>query len=60
MLQKSIDDNLMEKAVARAKKIKQSHPLDPSTRVGTQASNDQLEKILSYLDIGKSPRASMV
>jgi hypothetical protein len=28
------------------------HPLDPST-IGAQASNDQLEKILSYLDIGK-------
>ena len=29
-----------------------AHPLDPST-IGAQASNDQLEKILSYLDIGK-------
>jgi aldehyde dehydrogenase len=34
-------------------KIKQGNPLDPSTMIGAQASNDQLEKILSYVDIGK-------
>ena len=43
----------MEKAIARVKKIKQGNPLDPTTMIGAQASNDQLEKILSYIDIGK-------
>ena len=37
----------------RVGKIKQGHPLDPTTMIGAQASNDQLEKILSYIDIGK-------
>ena len=41
----------MERA-ARVK-MKQGHPLDPETMVGAQASNDQLEKILSYIDIGR-------
>jgi aldehyde dehydrogenase len=40
------------------KAIKQGSPLDPSTMIGAQASNDQLEKILSYIDIGaaRAPR----
>jgi aldehyde dehydrogenase len=47
----------MERAVARTRKIKQGHPLDPSTMIGAQASNDQLEKILSYFDIAKQEGA---
>ena len=34
--------------------IKQGNPLDTDTMIGAQASNDQLEKILSYLDIGQA------
>ncbi len=60
LVQKSIYDKFMEKAVARVKKIKQGHPLDPSTMVGAQASNDQLEKILSYFDIGKKEGAKIL
>ena len=60
LVQKSIYDKFMEKAVARVKKIKQGHPLDPATMVGAQASNDQLEKILSYLDIGKKEGAKVL
>jgi aldehyde dehydrogenase len=50
----------MEKAIARVEKIKQGHPLDPSTMIGAQASNDQLEKILSYIDIGKKEGAKLL
>ena len=53
LVQKSIYDKFMEKAIARVKKVKQGNPLEPSTMIGAQASNDQLEKILSYVDIGK-------
>ncbi|MES1150257.1 MAG: aldehyde dehydrogenase, partial [Dongia sp.] len=60
LVQKSIYDKFMEKAIARVKKIKQGHPLDPTTMVGAQASNDQLEKILSYLDIGKKEGAKVL
>lgn len=56
----SIYDKFMEKAVARVKKIKVGHPLDPNTMIGAQASNDQLEKILSYIDIGKKEGANLL
>jgi aldehyde dehydrogenase len=57
LVQESIYDKFMERAVARVKKIKQGHPLDMTTMIGAQASNDQLEKILSYFDIGKQEGA---
>ena len=50
----------MEKAIERVKKIKQGNPLDASTMIGAQASNDQLEKILSYIDIGKKEGAKLL
>ena len=60
LAQRSIYDKFMEKAVARVNKIKQGNPLDPSTMIGAQASNDQLEKILSYVDIGKKEGAELL
>jgi aldehyde dehydrogenase len=60
LIQESIYDRFMEKAIARVKKMKQGHPLDPETMVGAQASNDQLEKILSYIDIGKKEGAKIL
>src|SRR6201997_3323695 len=60
LVQDRIYDRFMERAVARTKKIKQGHPLDPGTMIGAQASNDQLEKILSYLDIGKQEGAKVL
>ncbi|MFC7544784.1 aldehyde dehydrogenase family protein [Plantactinospora sp. GCM10030261] len=47
-------------AVTRTEAIKQGHPLDTETMVGAQASNDQLEKILSYLDIGRQEGAKVL
>ncbi len=55
-----IYDQFMDRAIARVKKIKQGHPLDMSTMIGAQASNDQLEKILSYFDIGKQEGAKVL
>ena len=55
-----IYDRFMDRAVARVKKIKQGHPLDMSTMIGAQASNDQLEKILSYFDIGQQEGAKVL
>jgi aldehyde dehydrogenase len=59
LVQESVYDRFMERAVARTKKIKQGHPLD-ATMIGAQASNDQLEKILSYFDIGKQEGAKVL
>ena len=52
LVHERIYDRFMEKAIDRVKKVKVGHPLDPATMIGAQASNDQLEKILSYMDIG--------
>src|SRR6202051_4242891 len=60
LVQESIYDKFMERAVARVEKIKQGHPLDMTTMLGAQASNDQLEKILSYFDIGKQEGAEVL
>ena len=60
LVQDSVYEKFMERAVARVRKIKQGHPLDPSTMIGAQASNDQLEKILSYIDIGKQEGAKVL
>ncbi|MFI2300327.1 aldehyde dehydrogenase family protein [Actinacidiphila glaucinigra] len=50
----------LEAAVNRTEKIVQGHPLDVSTMIGAQASNDQLEKILSYFDIGQQEGAKVL
>jgi aldehyde dehydrogenase len=60
LVQESIYDRFMERALERVAKIKQGHPLDPSTMLGAQASNDQLEKILSYFDIARQEGAKVL
>lgn len=60
LIQESIYERFMEKAIARVKQIKQGDPFDPQTMVGAQASNDQLEKILSYIDIGSKEGAKLL
>jgi aldehyde dehydrogenase len=60
LIQKSIYDKFMSRALERVKKIKQGSPLDPSTMIGAQASQEQLEKILSYIDIGKQEGAKVL
>ena len=53
LVQEDIFDEFMERVVERTEAIKLGHPLDPETMMGAQASNDQYEKILNYIDIGK-------
>ncbi|BBE70577.1 aldehyde dehydrogenase [Oharaeibacter diazotrophicus] len=60
LVQKSVYDRFMEKALKRVEAIKQGHPFDPTTMIGAQASNDQLEKILSYIDIGRKEGAKVL
>jgi aldehyde dehydrogenase len=60
LVHESIYDRFMERAVARTKKIIMGNPLDAATMLGAQASNDQYEKILSYLDIGKQEGANVL
>ncbi|MFC4224934.1 acetaldehyde dehydrogenase ExaC [Lysinibacter cavernae] len=60
LIQKSIYDSFLGDAIERTKKAVQGNPLDTNTQVGAQASNDQLEKILSYIDIGKQEGAKLL
>jgi aldehyde dehydrogenase len=60
LVQESIYDRFIEKAVERVEKIKLGNPLDMDTMIGAQASNDQLEKILSYVDIGTKEGAELL
>ena len=60
IIQDSIYDSFLGDALARVDKIVQGNPLDTDTMIGAQASNDQLEKILSYIDIGKQEGAKVL
>jgi aldehyde dehydrogenase len=60
LIQNSMYSEFMADAVGRTEKIIQGNPLDTSTMLGAQASNDQLEKILSYIDIGKAEGAKVL
>ena len=57
LIHESIYDRFMERALARVQAVKGGHPLDTDTMIGAQASSDQLEKILSYIDIGRQEGA---
>src|SRR3954469_5564537 len=60
LVEETMYDAFIERAVKRVERVKQGNPLDPTTMIGAQASNDQLEKILSYIDVGKKEGAQLL
>src|SRR6187431_1708231 len=60
LIQGGIYTDFLADGVKRVEQIKQGDPLDTETMVGAQASNDQLEKILSYIDIGRQEGAKIL
>ncbi|WP_402372151.1 acetaldehyde dehydrogenase ExaC [Isoptericola rhizosphaerae] len=60
LIQSDIYDQFLGDALERTKAAVQGNPLDTETMIGAQASNDQLEKILSYIDIGKAEGARVL
>lgn len=60
LIQEDIYDEFMEMVVARAAKIIQGNPFDPRTMIGAQASGEQFEKIMSYMDIGRQEGAEVL
>ena len=60
LVQESIYEKFMEKAIARTKAVKQGNPLQMETMIGAQASVEQMEKIKSYLDLGKKEGAKVL
>ncbi|WP_066342120.1 aldehyde dehydrogenase [Azohydromonas lata] len=57
LVHESIYDAFIERAIKRVAAIKAGNPLDKSTMIGAQASDEQLKKILSYMDIGRGEGA---
>ena len=60
LIQQDIYDAFLGDAITRTQAIKQGNPLDIQTMIGAQASNDQLEKILSYINIGQAEGAKVL
>jgi aldehyde dehydrogenase len=60
LIHESIYDRFMERALERVKAIRQGNPLDMSTMIGAQASKQQFEKIMSYLDLGQKEGAELL
>ena len=60
LVHESIYDRFMERAIKRVEAVVQGSPLEPTTMIGAQASSEQLEKILSYIDIGKQEGAKVL
>jgi aldehyde dehydrogenase len=60
LVQESMYDRFMEKALKRVGQITQGSPLDASTMIGAQASEEQLDKIMSYIQIGKDEGAELL
>jgi len=60
LIHESIYDRFMERALKRVGEIVQGDPVDPATMIGAQASSEQLEKILSYFDIGRQEGAEVL
>jgi len=60
LIEESIYDRFMERALVRVKQIVQGNPLDPNTMLGAQASAEQQEKILRYLQIGRDEGAEVL
>ncbi|MDO8961900.1 MAG: aldehyde dehydrogenase family protein [Methylophilus sp.] len=60
IIQESIYDKFIARVLERVKAIKQGNPLDPNTMLGAQASQDQLNKIMNYIDIGKQEGAEVL
>lgn len=57
LIQESIYEPFMQRVLERVKAISQENPLDPTTKMGAQASLNQKEKILEYIRIGKEEGA---
>ncbi len=60
LIHEKIYDRFMERALKRVEAIVQGDPLDPNTMIGAQASSEQLEKILSYFEIGRQEGAEVL
>jgi acyl-CoA reductase-like NAD-dependent aldehyde dehydrogenase len=59
-LESKIQDEFLEKLVARAKKMQPADPLDPKTRMGAIVSQEQMKTVLGYIETGKKEGAKLI
>ncbi len=60
LIQESIYDRFIERAIRRVAAIRQGSPLDTDTMMGAQASAQQMDKILGYLELGRQEGAKVL
>lgn len=60
LVEESIADEFIKRAIERVKRIKTGHPLDTDTMIGAQASQEQQDKILKYIGIGQKEGAELL
>ena len=60
LIQESMYDDFMPRLLERAKQIKQGNPLDTDTMIGAQASQQQLDKVMTYMEVGRSEGAEVL
>jgi len=59
-LESKVRDQFLEKLIARVKKMQPADPLDPKTRLGAIVSQEQMQTVLSYIDLGKKEGAKLI
>jgi aldehyde dehydrogenase (NAD+) len=59
-VEQKVQDEFLEKLVARAKKLQPGDPLDPKTRLGAIVSQEQMETVLGYVETGKREGAKLI
>ncbi len=57
---KKLHDDFMQKLIDRTKKLQPADPLNPKTRLGAIVSEDQMNKVLEYVEVGKKEGAKLV
>lgn len=60
LVQEDMYDDFIAMVLERTKAIVRGNPLDPNTMVGAQASQEQFDKIMSYIDIGRNEGAEVL
>jgi acyl-CoA reductase-like NAD-dependent aldehyde dehydrogenase len=59
-VESKVQDEFMEKLVARAKRLQPGDPLDPKTRMGSIVSQEQMQTVLGYIEAGKKEGAKLI
>ncbi|MEP6642924.1 MAG: aldehyde dehydrogenase family protein [Acidobacteriaceae bacterium] len=59
-VERRVQDEFLEKLVARAKKLQPADPLHPKTRLGAIVSHEQMQTVLGYIEAGKQEGAKLI